>query len=90
MKLTTIFIFGILAPFRGENPVIVCHCKAVRETSIRDAVRAGARCHRSVARACKAGGMCGGCRPAIEEIIEEEQSVAAPHFAHREEVSLAG
>jgi bacterioferritin-associated ferredoxin len=52
--------------------VIVCHCKAVNEHRIRDAVRSGARSCRQVTRACDAGGHCGGCRPVIREIIARE------------------
>ena len=53
--------------------VIVCHCKAVTDHAVRDAVRDGARSCRQIARACEAGRSCGGCRPAIREIIESER-----------------
>jgi bacterioferritin-associated ferredoxin len=52
--------------------MIVCHCQAVTDRAIRSAVRDGARCRRSVARACSAGRSCGGCRIAIEEILRSE------------------
>jgi bacterioferritin-associated ferredoxin len=52
--------------------MIVCHCQAVSERTIRAAVREGARCRRSVARACSAGRSCGGCRLAIDEIVRSE------------------
>jgi len=52
--------------------VIVCHCQAVSERAIRNAVRDGARCRRSVARACAAGRSCGGCTSAIDEIVRSE------------------
>jgi len=52
--------------------MIVCHCRAVTERAIRDAVRDGARCRRSVARACAAGRSCGGCTHAIDEIVRSE------------------
>jgi len=70
--------------------LIVCHCKAVRESSIRAAVRAGARCHRSVATACKAGEMCGGCRPAIEQIIEQEAPLPSRLFGRCNELAATG
>jgi bacterioferritin-associated ferredoxin len=60
--------------------VIVCHCKAVADRSIRAAVRKGARCPNEVGRACGAGSVCGGCRPMIAELINEHaaESHAAP------------
>lgn len=61
--------------------MIVCHCQAVSERAIRAAVRDGARCRRSVARACAAGRSCGGCTLAIDEIVNSEvaQLEAQPH-----------
>jgi bacterioferritin-associated ferredoxin len=52
--------------------MIVCHCQAVTDRAIRNAVRDGARCRRSVARACAAGRSCGGCTLAIDEIVRSE------------------
>ena len=61
--------------------MIVCHCQAVSERTIRAAIRDGARCRRSVARACSAGRSCGGCRLAVDEILrsELEKLEAQPH-----------
>jgi len=63
--------------------MIVCHCQAVTDRAIRNAVRDGARCRRSVARACAAGRSCGGCSHAIDEIVRSEldQLDAQPHLA---------
>jgi bacterioferritin-associated ferredoxin len=63
--------------------VIVCHCRAVSDRTIRDAIRGGARCRVSVARACAAGRSCGGCTGAIDEIVrsELERLEARPHHA---------
>jgi len=63
--------------------MIVCHCQAVTDRAIRNAVRDGARCRRSVARACAAGRSCGGCTLAIDEIVrsELEQLGGQPHLA---------
>jgi bacterioferritin-associated ferredoxin len=58
--------------------LIVCHCQGVSDRSIRQAVREGARTVGLVARACRAGRMCGGCRPAICEIITTEAVDSAP------------
>jgi bacterioferritin-associated ferredoxin len=56
--------------------VIVCHCRAVTDRAIREVVRGGAGTCREVARACRAGGICGGCRPAIAALIDEERACA--------------
>jgi assimilatory nitrate reductase catalytic subunit len=53
--------------------MIVCHCHAVSDRVIRRHVREGAGSCALVTRACAAGGRCGGCRPAIREIIEAER-----------------
>jgi bacterioferritin-associated ferredoxin len=52
--------------------LIVCHCQAVTDRVIRKAVHEGARCRRSIARACAAGRTCGGCTLAIDEIVRSE------------------
>lgn len=53
--------------------MIVCHCARVCDRTIRAVVREGACSEEDVADACLAGSMCGGCVPAVTEIIEEEQ-----------------
>jgi bacterioferritin-associated ferredoxin len=57
--------------------VIVCHCRAVSDRAIREAVRSGAFTCREVARACHAGRVCGGCRPAVAALIDEEKAGVA-------------
>ena len=57
--------------------MIVCHCSGVSDREIRSAVREGAQTCRDVARACAAGRMCGGCRPAIRRILALEQAAEA-------------
>lgn len=52
--------------------MIVCHCRAVTDRVIRNAVRNGARTRNEVVSACAAKMSCGGCAPAIDEIIETE------------------
>jgi bacterioferritin-associated ferredoxin len=51
--------------------VYVCHCEVVSDHSIRSAVTAGARDIDAVATLCGAGGACGGCHPAIEDLIAD-------------------
>ena len=52
--------------------MIICHCHGVSDRAIRKAVRNGACTLRQVARASRAGRMCGGCHPAVKKLIEEE------------------
>jgi bacterioferritin-associated ferredoxin len=60
--------------------VLLCHCRAVSDRAIRTAIACGARCPDDVARACGAGTDCGGCRPAVEDLLAEADAriVAAP------------
>jgi len=52
--------------------MIVCHCKGISDRAIRKAVREGARSRGDILSACSAGKTCGGCVPAIDEIVERE------------------
>ena len=52
--------------------MIVCHCRAVTDRVIRNALRNGARTRNDVVSQCAANMNCGGCAPAIDEIIEAE------------------
>lgn len=56
----------------------VCICARVRERELRDAVRAGARCEKSVGAACGAGTGCGTCLERVHDIVEEERDTLAP------------
>lgn len=49
----------------------ICHCMAVSDRTIRAAVRDGAESLDAVARACGAGSMCGGCRPAVADVMAD-------------------
>ena len=53
--------------------MIVCHCHAKNDREIRKLVRDGAHSSGSCLRNCAAGRSCGGCVPAIEEIIRSEK-----------------
>jgi bacterioferritin-associated ferredoxin len=50
--------------------MLVCHCHAVNEHTIRRCVNDGARSGNDVREACGAGGSCGSCRPVIDRLIE--------------------
>jgi bacterioferritin-associated ferredoxin len=52
--------------------MVVCSCKAVSDVEIREAVAGGAQTVGQVRRACGASSCCGGCRPLVAEIMEEE------------------
>ena len=52
--------------------MLVCHCRAVNDRQIEAAAAlCGATTVREIVAACGAGGVCGGCRPAIVEILDE-------------------
>lgn len=53
--------------------MIVCHCNRVNDRTIRASVRAGACSAEEIAECCGAGANCGGCAPAVEEILHEER-----------------
>jgi bacterioferritin-associated ferredoxin len=55
--------------------VIVCHCTGATDRDIRNLARQGrANSARDVTRSCAAGGGCGGCALAIEQILRQETS----------------
>jgi bacterioferritin-associated ferredoxin len=53
--------------------VLLCHCRGVNDRVIETAIACGARTVDDVAKACGAGGRCGGCVPAIEELLVESR-----------------
>ena len=59
---------------------IICHCEAVKERAIVDAVCRGASSLCEVAERCGAGSRCGGCWGSIEQLIEQ----------HRRDMALSG
>jgi bacterioferritin-associated ferredoxin len=61
--------------------MIVCHCHAISHRRILEVVQSGACTAREVARACAAGTSCGGCVPAIRELIEQAESEQQPQAA---------
>jgi bacterioferritin-associated ferredoxin len=58
---------------KKEESMIICQCNGVSDRAIRKAVRDGASSRNDVVRACTAGKACGGCVPAIDEIIDTER-----------------
>lgn len=55
--------------------MIVCHCRAVNDRTVRSAIHAGADDVDEVARVCGAGGDCGGCVLRIERLLAVERPV---------------
>ena len=53
--------------------MIICHCMRVSDRVIRGLANEGAASCDDVAEACGAGGCCGGCKPAIDEILREQR-----------------
>jgi bacterioferritin-associated ferredoxin len=62
--------------------VVICHCHGISDRAIRRAVRGGASTRQEIARSCRAGELCGGCHPAIDEILASDEvaeaAIAAP------------
>jgi bacterioferritin-associated ferredoxin len=51
--------------------VVICHCRAVNDQTIRATVLAGARDVDDIASRCGAGGHCGSCVPAVLAVLDE-------------------
>jgi len=49
--------------------VYICHCRAVTDRRICEAIEAGASDAETVSRRCGAGGACGGCLPAVRALL---------------------
>jgi bacterioferritin-associated ferredoxin len=60
----------------------VCVCHAVTDKEISAVIDAGAHTLEAVIDACCAGGDCGGCHGAIEEMIEAKAEAAPPTRRH--------
>lgn len=50
--------------------MLICHCHAVSDRTIQSAILSGAGTVGQVGKATLAGTCCGGCVPAIREIVE--------------------
>lgn len=55
--------------------MLICHCRAVNDRTIRDTIAAGARAPAQIAAGCGAGSRCGGCLPALIELLGEDPAV---------------
>jgi bacterioferritin-associated ferredoxin len=50
--------------------VLICHCRAVNDRAVVAAIAAGARAPEDLASMCGAGSRCGGCVPALRDLLE--------------------
>jgi bacterioferritin-associated ferredoxin len=50
--------------------MILCHCRALSDRTIRAAIEEGAG-EDDLARRCGAGSECGGCLPALRRLVAE-------------------
>ncbi len=58
--------------------MIVCHCQCVSDRTIRAAIADGATNEAQVAEKCGAGTGCGGCIPAVTELLDEARCSQRP------------
>jgi ferredoxin-nitrate reductase len=73
---------SLLRPGGAPEPVagnLVCSCFRVGDTTIRNAIAAGARDADAVGRACRAGTGCGSCRPEIIKLVGATSQTTAAH-----------
>ena len=51
--------------------MLLCSCHAVSERTIRAAIASGAQTAEEIAERCGAGAKCGGCWPALYDLLGE-------------------
>ena len=56
--------------------MIVCHCERVGSAVIDATIAGGARSVTEVTERCRAGGRCGSCLDAIEELLDSVGTAA--------------
>lgn len=49
--------------------MIICHCRGVNDATVVDAVDDGACTLDELAEICGGGSDCGGCRPALAQLV---------------------
>lgn len=54
--------------------MIVCHCHAVSDRTIRELVRAGKTSFEAISAETGAATCCGGCARAVEQVIAEARA----------------
>ena len=63
---------------RGELNMWVCHCRAVTDSHVRQAIAEGAADEREIGRLCGAGTGCGSCHDELRRLCDESRQLAAP------------
>jgi bacterioferritin-associated ferredoxin len=51
----------------------LCHCRAVTDSKVRDAIAAGADDEIEIGRACGAGTGCGSCHEQLRRLCDESR-----------------
>ncbi|HEX2879330.1 MAG TPA: (2Fe-2S)-binding protein [Polyangiaceae bacterium] len=53
--------------------MLVCHCHRITDRDINACLAGGCRSAAEVARVCRAGTSCGGCMPAVKDLVRAGQ-----------------
>ncbi len=61
--------------------MIVCHCEAVNDQTVRAAVLSGAADVAAVGERCRAGTSCGGCHRMLERLLHDHIAPTAAAVA---------
>lgn len=64
--------------------MIICHCRVVSDRAVRQAIACGAAGLCAVAEACQAATRCGGCLPAVRELLDEHGLPTDDHLTARD------
>jgi bacterioferritin-associated ferredoxin len=66
----------------------VCHCRAVTDSHVRQAIAAGANDEAEIGRVCGAGTGCGSCHEELRRLCEEARRANVHTPAERSLVSV--
>ena len=69
---------------------IVCQCEVVRERAIVAAIHNGARTLSDVQQSCGAALRCGGCGPAVAELLARHGTAVTVASSSRPRMAFAG
>jgi bacterioferritin-associated ferredoxin len=61
--------------------VLICHCAAVSDRSVRDAIESGALREDEISERCGAARQCGGCLPEVRRLLDEHSRAFASAVA---------
>jgi bacterioferritin-associated ferredoxin len=64
--------------------MIICQCRVVTDREIRAAISCGAADVCAVAAVCQAGVRCGGCLPAVRDLLAEHGLPTDEHLGPRQ------